>query len=182
MNNHDFKAVPMPPQIAQRPRDKRGFPIPYGSIIYPDGTPDFTQMDMAKWADMLRFRRCGVCGLVMYGTVWFIGGPLCAVNRLFFDHPMHVDCAEYALQVCPFLALPATTYRKRKAAAQLIAVEGGTLSTDIMQGVSEEKPARFMLGKTKKYGVVQHNGEMFLQAQAWESLRWWEGGHELDQK
>lgn len=137
------------------------------SIQIKNGVPDFTVVDPEKWLTALKQRRCGICGLQMHGRVWFVGGPLCAHNRLFSDHPMHEDCAKYALQVCPFLALPKMMYKKR--------AEG----IDVSVNVSDEKPPRFMLGKARGYRATIVQGEPLLQASPWEALTWWEGGHEI---
>jgi hypothetical protein len=168
-----FLSVPVPAKMAKLPRDRRGYPIPDSAFIRPDGTPDFTTVDHAKWITAAKFRRCGICGNTMHGRVWFVGGPACEANRLFFDHPMHEECAKYALQVCPFLALPVMHYRKKQE--EVI----GFIKQPV-HSMSDVKPDRFMLGKCHKYDVVQFGPDLLLRASEWEELTWWVEGKQQE--
>jgi hypothetical protein len=166
-HSRDFLTVPMPERIARLPRDKRGYPIPFTADIREDGTPDFTAINVRHWIAATRDRRCGICGVVMHSRVWFVGGPICEINRLFYDHPMHQDCAEYALRVCPFLAMPNAHYRKIKSLREGVA---------IVKTASDVKPDRFMLGRTKGYRVMKVNDDVLLRADPWEDVVWWKDG------
>lgn len=167
--NHLEKAmtVPMPPRVAKRPRDKRGYPIPYTAEILPDGTPDFTAVNMEKFAACEQRHLCGLCGEKLKGFEWFVGGPRCATNRLFFDHPMHEACATYAVQVCPYLAMPKWgEYKARGRPANQVEITA----------VSTERPERFMLGKTRGHRVVHVQGQVLLYAKPWVHLTFWKHG------
>jgi hypothetical protein len=94
----------IPPRLRSRPRDARGYPITYVTLLDGDGKPDFRAVDDAKLMHCLQARLCGMCGQPLGRHLYFIGGDLCVVNRLFLDPPMHKDCAVYALQACPHLA------------------------------------------------------------------------------
>ena len=48
----------IPSRLRHRPRDVRGYVIPFAQFIKEDGTPDFTTMDHHKTAKCLRFRTC----------------------------------------------------------------------------------------------------------------------------
>lgn len=167
MNSKSFLEVEMPPAIARLPKDARGYPVPY-SALYVNGKPDFTQVDPSRWVRLFKIKGCGVCGSPITGRLFFVGGPMCATNRLFFDHPMHEDCAVYALRVCPFLALPKMAYRKRED-------EG----VEVLASVSDRKPEIFMMGKARAYDVTMNGSEPLLYAAPWESLRWWRAGVEI---
>lgn len=162
--------IPMPERVARLPRDKRGFPIPAGNIILRNGTPDFATLDQTKWMQLLVLRGCGICGEKMEEAVWFVGGPLCETNRLFFDHPMHEECATYALQICPYLAIPNFQHRKK------LLDESSGFKSQAVAAASVGKPGRFMLGKTSWYGAVRYQGETLLHAGPWESITWWAEG------
>ena len=41
-----------PRRLRHRPRDARGYVIPFAQFIKPDGTPDFATMDHHKTAEM----------------------------------------------------------------------------------------------------------------------------------
>ena len=160
----------MPPRVARLPRDARGFPIPAGNAVVA-GVADFATLDMEKWAALLHRRACGICGETMFGPVYFIGGSLCARNRLFFDHPMHGACALYALKVCPYLALP--NFMHRKTVPQH---EG--FMTEVIPRASDQKPARFMLGRTRSYAGHWHGADLLLRADPWLRVSWWHAGQE----
>lgn len=163
-----FKTVPMPAAIARLPKDVRGYPIPYSALIT-NGKPDFAAIDPDHWVTAFKARLCGVCGMIMQGSVYFIGGPLCAVNRMFFDHPMHEECAVYALKVCPFLAISRMTYRAKHPEEY-----------DTIKAVSTSRNGFAMLGKAQHYEVVVFNGEPLLKASMWEELVWWRDGATCD--
>lgn len=160
--------VPMPANIAALPRDKRGLPIPASAFIRPDGTPDFTVINPERWASLVKVRGCGVCGMPLEELLWFIGGPVSHQTHMFFDHPMHKECAEYALQVCSYLALPRMTYRKQQ-----------DRNVREVKGASSERGERTMLASTASYRVVQFQGEVFLQASEWITVQWWKEGKQL---
>ena len=103
----------MPPRIAALERDHRGYPIPWNVLRGDDGTPLFTINDDRKTARALRERICPICGVRLGRWLWFVGGPLSAFdpNGWYLNLPAHVDCVEYALTTCPYLA--AQQYLKR---------------------------------------------------------------------
>jgi hypothetical protein len=106
-----WREVIMPDRLARRPRDERGFPVTYVTL-WVDGKPDFRTMDTARQRQAVERRRCGLCGcgLPGAGPYAFIGGDRSIQNLTFSDPAMHVDCAQYAMLVCPYLV---TRGRKR---------------------------------------------------------------------
>lgn len=169
MSAKDFLLVPMPPAIALLPRDRRGYPIPYSADIKPDGTPDFTTIDMMKWLKACQFRLCGICGKSVHGRLFFIGGPRLVKNRYSFDHPMHEECAHYALQVCPFLSMTRAHYQKLRESPD----------HKLMKTSSRDKPDIFALAKARSYTLEKISGDMLLHASPWESITWWKEGKEV---
>lgn len=102
-------SVQMPPRIKALQRDKRGYPIPRfvdRSADKPDGEPDFRVMNPGFMMSCITKALCWICGgrLGRYGT--FSVGPMCCITRTSSEPPSHRDCAQYAVQVCPFLAVP----------------------------------------------------------------------------
>ena len=97
-----------PPRLAGRPRDRRGYPIPWNVLIGEDGTPFFTVNDDRRHWTAIRGGLCPMCGEALGRWKWFVGGPQSAFHEhgWFMDLPGHHDCIEYALQVCPYLAMP----------------------------------------------------------------------------
>lgn len=117
--------VLIPERMQALARDPRGYPIPFGLLIDPDGKAHFSLNDESKRLQILRRDLCSICGTKLFRGRWFVGGVLSAFHAdgAFIDPPMHAECARYALQACPYLAAPryAATGdigRKQLAAAQ----------------------------------------------------------------
>lgn len=116
--------APMPDRVAQLPRDKHGWPIPWFVATLDDGTQDLRIADQRRHIDALRFRLCWVCGVPMGANVAFVVGPMCVVNRISSDPPSHRDCAAYSAQVCPFLATPQMRRREGGYPADFVPAAG----------------------------------------------------------
>ncbi|MFD1557053.1 hypothetical protein ACFSHT_15740 [Paraburkholderia silviterrae] len=103
------------PELPQRmralPVDSRGYPVPY-FVDWIDGKPDFRVMDSRKLAACVYYKRCWICGEPLGQYKAFVIGPMCAVNRVSAEPPSHTDCAKFAAQACPFLALPKAARRE----------------------------------------------------------------------
>lgn len=98
--------VPMPKRIAELPRDpERHYPIPFFVSIV-EGKADFRVADAQKALICLKEKRCWICGQPLGRYLAFVIGPMCAINRVSAEPPMHRDCAEYSVRVCPFLLNP----------------------------------------------------------------------------
>ncbi|WP_329133852.1 hypothetical protein OG552_17145 [Streptomyces sp. NBC_01476] len=115
-----FDAVPMPPAVAARPRDPRGYPVP-AITPWHDGQPQFALTDYGRSADCARGRLCSVCDvLIPRGPVWRVVGATesaaiaaaRAAGRPYRnmaptpEGPGHRACMLYAAMVCPYLARP----------------------------------------------------------------------------
>lgn len=105
---------PLPPRIARRPVDHRGFPVPWFVQWFLDdqpanpgeGKPDFRVADMRKLGRAIRENRCWVCGDALGKHKAFVIGPMCAINRVISEPPSHRDCAIFSATACPFLTKP----------------------------------------------------------------------------
>jgi len=117
-----MRNAPVPQRMRYLPRDRRGLPIPFIVFRDTDGDPHFTISDAERRALVLKHDRCGICNHRLSRGRWFVGGPRSAFHErgAFLDPPMHHDCAEFALQVCPYLAAP--SYSKL--------IDGKTLAAD----------------------------------------------------
>jgi hypothetical protein len=144
----------MPPRIAARPRDARGYPVLFTSHVHPDGTPDFRVSDPRKIARCAARRLCGICGEKLAYWMVFISGPQGCAGRAFPDPPMHRDCAEYATRVCPYLA----TAADRSAALE---AKLGEEFARMDPTMIKEKPDKLGLYVTRGYTLVP-NGDWFL--------------------
>lgn len=101
-------SVPIPELMQRLPLDRRGYPVPV--IIKRDttGAPMFTVNDALVQRRCATRKLCAICGLRLRKELWFVGGPLSAFHSrgCYIDSALHHECLHYALQVCPFLAMP----------------------------------------------------------------------------
>lgn len=98
----------MPLAMAKRPRDPRGYPVPWFVPWNPetDGW-DFRYQAAGKAEQAVEYGLCWTCGEPFTGTqAAYVVGPMCAVNRTSAEPPSHIECAVYAARACPFLARP----------------------------------------------------------------------------
>lgn len=119
-----WKAVAMPEAIAALPRDRKGFPIPWvaewssrvgdnmelthgGRVVQlncncaiGEGVPMLGQQCPTRQRRCMDERLCQVCSLPIYGDedVYFVGS---LDGNVFWEPPLHEQCARYSLQVCP---------------------------------------------------------------------------------
>jgi hypothetical protein len=94
----------VPFRMLSRPLDsKRGNPVPW-FVPEVDGEYDYRFMDGAKVIEALNFDKCWICGQKLGRNRTFIIGPMCVITRTTLEPPSHTDCAEWAVQVCPFLS------------------------------------------------------------------------------
>lgn len=138
----------MPRRWLKLPIEERGYPVPYfvGQL---DGKWDFRIMDADKLHAAIRHRKCWLCGEELGRYQTFVIGPMCAINRSSAEPPCHLECAQYAVRVCPFLTLPKAKRREaglpeeRKSAGFMI----------------KRNPGVTMLWTTRGYRVMRaHRG------------------------
>lgn len=155
----------MPPEVAARPRDKRGVPILFTSYIEADGTPNFRISDADKVEVCARKRLCGICGTRIGYWMAFISGPVGCENRCFADPPMHRPCAEYALNVCPYLA----TKAERSLALQ---AKHGEAFRENDPTLIREKPSKVGLYVTRGYRRIRNGAGLLFHADPPKEIEW----------
>jgi hypothetical protein len=160
----DLSKVNTPARIQALEKDVRGYPIPHG-VTWVDGVPDFRVIDDKKWMEAVQNRLCGLCGCALDKNVAFVGGKMSMKNRMFTDAPMHVDCAIYALQVCPFLAMRKFGYIDREEDAGLVNPH-----------VSTNRPEVFGMGVTTKFKPVQLGDTVAIKAGMFSRIVLWRQG------
>lgn len=109
----NWRDVPVPKRMRALARDRRGLPIPF--IVFRDqfGDPHFTINDEERRKRAVHERRCGICGSRIKGALWFVGGPGSAFHErgAYLDGALDHECMNYAVQVCPYLAMPSYSHR-----------------------------------------------------------------------
>lgn len=94
----------IPPAMARRPRDSRGFPIPW---FIQQSPLDFRVIRPLGTGQAHKQRICWLCGEPRYEKrLAFAVGPMCTVNRVSSEPPSHPECARFAAIACPFLSNP----------------------------------------------------------------------------
>ena len=92
-----------PERLKRRPQYK-GFPIPFTTMVGPDGVPHFKVTDLDAWRICVAELRCALCAEDLDYWVWYLGSREHVKRETFVDMAMHQDCAEYAATVCPYIA------------------------------------------------------------------------------
>jgi hypothetical protein len=171
-------AVEKPRRMRTLQRDARGYPVPFLVLIDRSGTPQFTINDARRTAECVSKRLCAICGKRFdRGEMWFVGGSRCFLHTrgAFVDPPVHLECGEYALKVCPFLAMPSYSKRidDRKLAPDGLPEGMVTARHDHMLPAH---PERFGFGCTHGYRLVGPMGQHLFVVDQWDYVEWWRNG------
>lgn len=93
----------LPACLEGRPVDeRRGLPIPFVHQA-DDGRHDFTVLLAERVYECVNKQVCSQCGKPLGYWMAFLSGPVSAGTRAFTDPPMHPDCAEAAIMLCPHM-------------------------------------------------------------------------------
>ena len=104
--NESIKHIPIPERMRGLPISAQGYPIPWFVPFTRGGQPVTQAADPVKRLRAGRLGLCWCCGGSLGVHKAFVIGPMCMVNRVSSEPPNHRECAEYAVQACPFLARP----------------------------------------------------------------------------
>lgn len=168
---------PLPAEMEHLPRDKRGLPIPF--IVYRDaeGEPDFRINNIDAVARCLNEGLCAISGLPMGNDdVWFIGGDKSAYHPCgaYIDPPAKGVCARWALQVCPFLAMPSFVGFKSTTPKDPDAIVA--VNEQLITG----KPAFFVLARTNGFTINFGGGDATMHPnRPWLAVEHWKDGAQI---
>lgn len=104
----ELAEVPIPDRLKDRPRSS-DMVVPFLADSTDQehgeggGVVIFGKSDPVRWAECVEDRKCAMCGDRLEYWIAFIGGPRSVQFRSFLDPAMHVECAEYAMAVCPWM-------------------------------------------------------------------------------
>lgn len=132
------RTCPVPPAVAALPVcPKRKLPIPFSAFVNDDGTGDFTLTDPERVEECHRYGLCGVCGHPNGYYLAFLGGPRSATPGRggYTDPPMHEECAEAAISLCPYIAHPRVPRRSAE-----ISLRNAEVEADEPRGFIDERP------------------------------------------
>lgn len=178
----DFKTVEIPARMRHLPKDRRGYPIPANVLIDKNGKPHFTINDDEKRQIHLRKKRCPICDGALLRGRWSVGGPASAFMEegAYIDPPMHHECYRYAMQVCPYLALPSFTKR----------IDAGTLKKEDVEEHRVFIDNTVLAARPPLFVGVMHVGEdyqtdvfgrieRFKPKRPYRNIEYWQDGREL---
>ncbi|WP_448167718.1 hypothetical protein [Burkholderia ambifaria] len=157
--------VPIPQHMAALPRDERGYPVPWFTALV-GGRPDFRIADARKVEQAVIGHRCWICGGGLGRYRSFLIGAMGAMNRVHSEPPSHRDCAFYAVQVCPFLALPKA--RRREAGKP-----GAAVKPD---GLDIENPGVIIEWVSSTARVFQGAHSLLFELGEPDHVRWFKEG------
>lgn len=101
--------VEMPDGISRLPVD-RGYPVPFFAAVI-DGKPDIRRVSAAKFHRCIKERLCWLCGEGLGEEVTFVLPVEALQAGKWTEPPCHLECARYAMAVCPFILNPERAYR-----------------------------------------------------------------------
>lgn len=186
--------TPVPDFLQHLPVDPRGYPVP--ATVYRDsqGRPHFTVNEEGKRQQLIARNACPICGKKLPRLMAWVGGPGSAFHEggCYIDTALHLWCARYALQVCPYLAAPRYSRRidarnvppgeelilqdptmdpTRPDPFVLVASTGWRGSPFPWGGVQYQRPDRpYRLVEFWRHGRQVEPPEA-LKAPAWEAMR-----------
>lgn len=157
MKGFDFRSVEIPPKMSNLDKDGRGYPIPW-NVLRDEKTnrPYFTINDDSKYVQSIKERTCAICGSELADDMWFVGGVKSAFHNqgVFIDSPVHYECGNYSLKVCPYLA---TSRYMSYLGEDKIEKLQKKVETHLLVDptVDPKKPEVFALVKTRNYNLVE---------------------------
>lgn len=178
--------VPIPFNLLKNDRDRRGLPIPF--IVYRDtaGVAHFTIDDVGKIDLVLSKKLCGLCGKPLkLGQMWLIGGPASSFldDGMFTVPHAHVECARYAVQVCPFLAAP--NYSKLIEAKTLKPEAVHDMARVHNDRITPPRPLFLVLARTSGIKLIDPrdgSGKKYiLPRRPWKEVEFWQNGKKITQ-
>lgn len=157
----------MPAALAARPVDpRRNLPIPFSSET-PDGGHDFTLVTDIQVIRCIREKLCALCGTPLGYWISFLGGPNAYRARTYTDPPGHPDCMEWAVTLCPFIAMA----NYRRATARRHEAQEAPVVTGV--GFVNDHPTQWVLATTRSYAHhVDRNGALVFTAAPFKKARW----------
>ena len=176
--------MPIPNRMKSLEKDARGYPCPV--ILQRDATGKalFTVNNAAKVELVARRHFCGICGKKMPANDrWLVASARLFTDFRagFLDPPMHRECAEYALQVCPYIANP--SWGKEIAPIMLKNAkmpENFEIVTAPVGSYSQAKPPMFGLGRIDAIDIHNTTGQCVFSVRTWLEVHYWKDGKKVE--
>lgn len=137
--NASIRNIAIPVRMSRLPISDEGFPVPF-FVARVNDKWDFRAIGPNKMIDAYNNKKCWLCGERLGTYLAFVIGPMCSVNMINSEPPSHLECAQYAVQACPFLSRP----RMRRNEVDL---PGGTIAGEHL----DHNPGTMAIWITKSY-------------------------------
>lgn len=133
----------IPKELSHLKKDDRGYPIPYFAMTI-DGKPEFRFIDPKRQEDIINRRVCHICGKKLHKDYcYFVSGIQGMTNCVSSDAAMHRVCAEFSLQVCPYLFFLKAERNERDELGKLVNAVADIQGSPVIR----EKPTTIYLIK-----------------------------------
>jgi hypothetical protein len=103
MLNKRIQQIAMPRRLKKLKISSQGYPVPW-FVPWVNNELEFRALDAGKLKEAWLCKKCWVCGETLGKFYAFVIGPMCMLNRINSEPPSHHECAQYAVQACPFLS------------------------------------------------------------------------------
>ncbi|MGZ4436801.1 MAG: hypothetical protein ACXVWU_00080 [Nocardioides sp.] len=124
----------LPAAWADRPTDPTyGVPVPF-ACERDDGPYSLGTLNRKRVIQCALSRICGMCGRSLENPVVFVGSAEDADRLAFRVPPLHLACAQAALELYPPLAGPVLDYPERGSAWALVVTGGFELERPLHRG------------------------------------------------
>lgn len=178
---YNWKSVHLPEKMKDIELDPRGYAIPFIVLRDKNDKAHFALNDDRMTEKCIREDRCSICGHEMHEDKWMIGGPMSTFHPqgCFVDIPVHKECGEYALKVCPYLAV--TVYNAKTDVDALQNQEKFDNAYFINPTQSQDRVPYFVFSKISGYTVKRPRfGERYIYPdKPYLEQEFWNGGKQL---
>jgi hypothetical protein len=147
------------------PISKQGYPTPW-FVAEVNGERDFRVVDPEKMVMAVKRSLCWLCGQPLGVHKVFVLGPMCAVNRISAEPPLHMECADYSARACPFLSKP----RMRRNEADL------PEKVHFSENGIKRNPGATALWVTRSYKVIRNGKGVLFNVGEPERVLWFAEG------
>lgn len=102
---NSIRHVTMPERMARLPLTEKGYPALFFAAVI-DGKPNIRMIDAEKFKRCLAEKVCWLCGEPLEAEMTFVLTTDLFEAQKAVEPPCHLECAEYAMQACPFITNP----------------------------------------------------------------------------
>lgn len=161
--------VPIPSYMKDLPVTEGGYLKPW--FVKGD---DFRVTDGDKAALSVTKQACWICGNEFAESKFaMVGDAISAATRIYREPPCHLECAEYAMQVCPFILYP-NAKRRVAGLAYEDTLDHGNENATVQ--VAPDNPGEFFISVVSHFDYHhEHQVTAFDKSHVLE-IQHWVGG------